>query len=310
MSSHTQISQFCFFVVILLLLTLLPRLLVSRCSLDPAALPFVPVAQQKRAYATLLSSSADSSVKDAYFDAVRVLVYQILHHPETRTSIDVPLLVLAAPGVSQEQKQILTAEGATVVPVQAVPGTDLLKLRLFEMTQYDRILYLSSDMLLTKPLDHIWNEAASQKVQCTRHNFSVTGTDSAILPCTYLFAAIHDSSDDLPAMGESTLNPDFWLLRPDARLFKYYQSLSTNYTSDQDILGYAHRGFGNMPPSTFALHKWTTNWPKSKDFGGACATLHDKFWRVGNAARINRRLMESWWGMQSSMEAFWSDGKV
>jgi alpha-N-acetylglucosamine transferase len=317
--------RYCLLAVISLL-PLLPRLFMPYCSSGPAASSSTLTAQQKRAYATFLSSSADASIRDAYFDAVRVLVYQILHHPETRTSMDIPLLVLASPDVSQEKRQVLTAEGATVIPVEPLQphqngsrppfssGFDRLsKLRLFEMTHYDRILYLSSDMLLTKPLDGIWDEAASQKVQCTRRNSSAVMVDEARLPSTYLFATIDDKSDALPAEGDSTLNSAFWLLRPDTELFEYYRGMAHRFDAsfiDQGLLSYAHRSYGNMPPSTFTSHKWTTDWPRSKDFEGGCATLHDKFWRTDNAGRINRKLMEMWWAMQSSMEAFWSDQKA
>jgi alpha-N-acetylglucosamine transferase len=102
---------------------------------------------------------------DPYFTAVRVLTYQIIHNPRTRSKSKIPLLVLVTPQVPHYKHSVLASEGAIVVSIEPIrPSHNWLtplssrwedqfsKLRVFGMTQYERILYLDSDMLPERTL--------------------------------------------------------------------------------------------------------------------------------------------------------------
>ncbi|KAI9785211.1 MAG: hypothetical protein M1839_000849 [Geoglossum umbratile] len=284
--------------------------------------------EKKVAYATFLSTRIESETEDdPYFTAARVLTYQLLHHPQTRTRRNIPLLVLVPPHVSQRKRDVLSREGATIVPVQAVSPKDnwlspaserwidqFSKLRILELTDYDRILYMDNDMLLTKCLDDIFVEPRTQETQYTKNITSEIKEDEGSLPSTYLFVGVSDTGGgkhDAPPKEGDDLNGGFWLTRPDLALFEYYLrvlDLPNRFDStfmEQSLLTYAHRRTGNMPWRAFEMGRWNANWPNSKDHAYGTATLHDKFWDPENESWIDRKLVEMWWRMQGTMEGYW-----
>ncbi|KAJ7293903.1 nucleotide-diphospho-sugar transferase [Mycena rebaudengoi] len=268
----------------------------------------------KFAYATFLSSHLDSEnsiARDPYVIATRVLNHQLLHHPHTRTRQGIPLLVLVPPHVPPQIQELLASEGATVVPVDyLLPQSwkphptssrwidQFTKLRLFELTQYDRILYMDNDMLVTRCLDDIFSE----KEVATQ--YSIAGTSDQEGP---------EGERPKPITSESRLNGGFFVLKPDAQLFQYYRSVLEFGQEERfeasmmemGLLNYAHRFEGNMPWAPLEPGKWSSNWPSFRDYERGSATLHDKFWEEGNRDWIDRRLVEMWWRIQGQMEGFW-----
>ena len=80
------------------------------------------------AYATFFSSKGqDSDEPDEYFNATRLLAYKLLYDtPETRTKINIPLVVMVTPYVAQWKRRILENDGCRVVEVQAVESENKL----------------------------------------------------------------------------------------------------------------------------------------------------------------------------------------
>lgn len=286
------------------------------------------LAGQHLAYATFLSTRVtDDDVDDPYFTAARVLAYQLLHAPDTRTQLEIPFLVLVTPAVSTAKRARLRADGATVISVDLLsssthwetPGRDtwvdqFAKLRLFELTAFDRILYLDGDMLLTRPLDGIWLERAAQPRATRRGHPRNLRSDEAPLPETYLLAGIGDiggADHAFPPPAGGELNGGFFMLKPSRVAFDYYCSvleLPRRFDAsmmEQNLLRYAHRRDGNMPWTTFAPGRWNVNWPRLADLRGGVASLHDKFWEEGNKEWIERELVVMWWRVRGEMEGYW-----
>ena len=172
----------------------------------------------------------------------------------------------------------MTSEGATVIPIELLnpeehwvhPANEgwidqFAKLRLFAMTQYERILYVDADMLFTRSLDPIFNEPMVQTPQQTKTDPSQVKLDEAALPSSYVFLGVLDKKGAFP-------NGGFWLIRPDEELFRYYTSvmnIKDRFDSafmEQSLLAYAHREEGNMPAQYFETGTWNTNWPSFEDF--------------------------------------------
>lgn len=120
------------------------------------------------AIATFLTGQ---NTDDAYFVATRVLTHQLMHAETTKCDPEkVTFLVLCSESVSTEQKNILRNDGATVLEVRDVPVNwwihsgvqrwkeQFTKLRVFEMTEYKRILFIDADILVTSKIDGIFNE--------------------------------------------------------------------------------------------------------------------------------------------------------
>lgn len=287
---------------------------------------------KNRAYATLLTTRiTDPSQEDLYFTAVRVLSYQLLHQPSTRTKLSIPFVVFVTPHVSAEKRAILVNEGATVVTLDLLepetnwvnPGEErfidqFTKIRLFDQTQYEQILYLDADMLLTRSLDAIWDEPEAQQIFETRpgsRSWSNLGlTVGTLPPCTYSIVGVSDtggSEHTFPPSTNLEMNGGFMLLRPSTSLFTYYVSILNTPHSfpsnlmEQALLNHAHRPDGRMPWKSFEPGKWNVNWPRLRDIEGGAATLHDKFWDGRNEVWIERVLVEKWWRVQGQMEGFW-----
>jgi alpha-N-acetylglucosamine transferase len=312
-------------------LMLLHYLFFPSVLVDPVSLPVTPTSiVQKHAYATFYSTrSENDTIDDPYFTATRVLTYQLLYRPETRTRKNIPFLVIVPPHVSERKRKVLRDEGATVVVVDyLLPNTwkpdpgekrwidQFTKLRLFEQTQYERIAFMDNDMLVTKPLDDIFDEkeVADPVVPI---NVTELREDEAALPAKYVLAAVTDNwgagGENHPAAVTegSQLNGGFFVLQPSVQLFTYYKSVLEHPTHfntafmEMGLLNYAHRRNGNMPWAVLTPGKWNNNWPALLDLQHGSATLHDKFWDPSNKGWIDRELVEMWWRVQGQMEGYW-----
>ncbi|OCL11244.1 glycosyltransferase family 8 protein, partial [Glonium stellatum] len=169
---------------------------------------------EKYAYATFLgpptvyeSDSASGTDSDLYFTSIRLLTYQLLHSPATRTAAQppIPFLVLALPSVPASHLSTLAAAGATIIQIQPIhlPSTfnqplttpsrsrnALSKLRLWQMTAYTKLLFLDANTMLLSPLDALFTDAALSIPATTLPPNSNT-TDPLThppLPPTYLLA--------------------------------------------------------------------------------------------------------------------------
>jgi alpha-N-acetylglucosamine transferase len=293
---------------------------------------------ERRAYATFLSTRiSDLSQEDAYFTAVRVLNYQLQHAPATRTNLSIPFIVMVPPHVAMGKRKILADEGAIILPVDNLepdtvnwvqPGSDrfvdqFTKLRLFEQTQFSRILYLDADMLLMRSLDAIWDEPEAVTVHSTLAVSESSATPDiaaleAMVPSNYTIVGVSDTGGPdhpFPPPTGSMLNGGFFLLRPCQALFEYYKALLNapnlfdSSLMEQSLLNYAHKQDGRMPWHSFQAGKWNVNWPRWTDVVGGAATLHDKFWQNSNEGWMDRQLLERWWRTQGQMEGYWQEKK-
>ncbi|KAI9662615.1 MAG: hypothetical protein M1821_008782 [Bathelium mastoideum] len=287
--------------------------------------------QPKRAYATFLTGTVANASdhdynNDVYFVATRLLCYQILHAPETRTNQSIPFLVLVTEDVSLDKRDRLAADGATVVPVEyirqdwihAMHGywQDVMtKLRIWELVQYDLILFLDVDTILLRPLDAIFDDPAAAPTAPGSLSDMIRA-DEAPLPPVYTFAGVpemqhehgyppSEAAGDFP--NADYLNAGFFLLRPSRALFAYYLSvvaLPDRFDPafpEQNLFNYAHRREGNMPwralPPT-----WNMHYPTAADVAGGVASLHDKWWKPEHA-ELEPLLRGLRWRMEGFYEA-------
>lgn len=187
---------------------------------------------------------------DHYFIALRILIYQMMHAPETRTRESIPFVVLVTPDVSEEKKSRIRSDGALVREVDKIEdGFDwmavgdknlawrdqLTKLRVFEMVEYDRILYIDSDSVLMRSMDGIWEASnVNTTVMPTRDQKGQVFDDEAEMPSEYLMASMPETweeyyypptKDDLSyAKTMKYINGGFMMLKPSLKMFQYYRS--------------------------------------------------------------------------------------
>ncbi|KAF2230218.1 glycosyltransferase family 8 protein [Viridothelium virens] len=277
--------------------------LLSFSSNTPATLP-----ASKYAYATFLTGTVANATDedyshDNYFVATRILCYQLLHAPETRTNWSIPFLVLVTEDVPQAKQDRLAEDGAIVLPVEyirqdwihAMHGhwQDVLtKLRMWELTQYERILFLDVDTILTRPLDAIFDDPAASSPSIPTSNANAVAPDESPLPASYTFAGVpemnhdhgyppSDAHHDFPNVNY--LNAGFFVFAPSPAVFAYYLSVLAiperfdSQFPEQNLFNYAHRREGNMPWKALDP-TWNIHYPNMADLEGGVASLHDKWW--------------------------------
>jgi alpha-N-acetylglucosamine transferase len=279
------------------------------------------------AIATFLTEDTYGTPDDFYFIATRILTYQLLHANETRCRRPIPFLVLITDAVTQDKRDQLTKDGAEVVLVQDVPlnwwirtgvtrwKDQFTKLRLLEMTQYERVLFIDADTLLTGPVDGIFDDSQSTSPSNTLfERREAVRRDEEQLPAQYVFAARSDNDltgqrdHPFPPLHTEVFSAGFWLAAPSQELFKYLISVMSHYrrfnprTMEQSLLNYAFREDGAMPWQELD-YRWSATWPSMKDLEGGVATLHEKFWRTGPD-----ELRSLWWEWKEKMEAYYTHG--
>ncbi|KAI9654629.1 MAG: hypothetical protein M1821_005836 [Bathelium mastoideum] len=263
---------------------------------------------EKLAYATLLSSTIsdpDSDYNDdVYFLAARILVYQLLHAPQTRTRRKIPVVVMVTPDVSHSRRERLARDGAIVRPISTVKtGQDwispgharwrdaLSKIRVWEMTEYSRVLLLDADTVLQSPLDGVFDELNAQIVPSLA-NVTSLPVDEGNVPSHFLLASTGElakAEHKYPPDQDDFKNPGvfcagFVLLEPSLVMFQYFKSilaLPGRFDStfpEQNLMNYAHRWNGPMPWKQISS-TWNLRRVNTRDFEKGVASMHEKWWR-------------------------------
>jgi alpha-N-acetylglucosamine transferase len=257
------------------------------------------------AVVTFLTGQASD---DSYFTATRVLTHQLLHAESTKINTNTTsFLVLCSETVSKQQKATLRADGASVVEIRDVPVNwwirsaetrwkeQFSKLRIFEMTEYARILYLDADTVLTGPIDGIFAEPEVTTPAPTLDRPKQVRWGEAALPSTWLFAARSDNgltgarSHPTPPLQAKAFNAGFFLVKPDRAVYAHLVSVMAivgrfdTHTMEQGLLNYVFRREGCMPWRE--LHwRWSATWPTERDLEMEVVTLHDQLWATGPQA--------------------------
>lgn len=264
--------------------------------------------QEKYAYVTLLSGTVDAPddlEQDNYFVATRILLWQLLHNPKTRTKHDV--IVMVTPSVSEHRRERLKKDGANVMSVDFVRtkhdkwihGGDprwadlMTKFRAWELTQYTKILMMDGDSMLRSSLDGIFDDPGTQiqKTDFNHPNATVLPGQKPF-PDTYMLGAgreVWDSNHEFPPGPETGLkgpgyfNAGFFLLAPSLATFEYYKSLLDIKDSfdptymEQNLLNFAHRWDGPMPWKEIS-YTWGLRCPNENDFEKGLVSMHEKWW--------------------------------
>lgn len=265
---------------------------------------------------------------DAYLNATRLLTYQFLHAPDTGIdSKTCTFLVACSSTLSVAHKERLQKDGATVVEVDDVPVNwwirtsvrrwkeQFTKLRIFEMTEYQRILFLDADTLILGRLDPIFQE---EEVKTLLPTFSwppqvKVKSDEAPLPSEWLFAARSDNGftgqreHPIPHLQSLNFGAGFWIAAPNRQIYAHLLSVMGHwkrfdaYTMEQSLLNYVFRRNGPMPWRELNW-KWSTTWPSERDRKAGLVTLHEKWW--GNGPQ---ELQDIWNSRMADMIRFFGD---
>ncbi|KAF2181786.1 glycosyltransferase family 8 protein [Zopfia rhizophila CBS 207.26] len=289
--------------------------------------------KEKLAYVTWLSSTvvgedSEKLDEDVYFIGTRILVWQLLHYKKTKTS-GIDVIVVVTPDVSESRRERLRKDGAIVRPIEFVHGKNdgwlhpkesrwndiMSKLRVWEMTEYSRILMLDGDMILLHPLDGIFNDPAAQIMESQR-NVS-NPEDEPEIPDDFLLASIGEvagADHDYPPDWEHGLKKHgyfcagFFMLRPNKQIFNYYTALldienrfNPKYM-EQNLLNYAHRWNGPMPWKELA-YTWNIRSVNDNDIEKGVASMHEKWWEEPLSG--SKKVKDIFTSMRHQMEGYY-----
>ncbi|MCJ1462729.1 hypothetical protein MMC07_001332 [Pseudocyphellaria aurata] len=301
----------------------------------------VPPAHSKHAFALLVGrdfqDNSGPDEQDTYFTAARVLIYQLLHAPQTHTNTSLDVVVLATTDVRASKLARLASDGARVLVVDPVTSpwiksneprwADVLtKLRVWTLTEYEKVLFLDSDMLLVDRMDGIFADATTEP---QRPIFTRADSSEPALPATYMLAAQTIQNQRVhpyPPDGGDYFSSGFFLCQPSRALYEYYLSLTADdeaspgssptkkkkkfdpFLPEQNLLNYAHRRDGPMPWRD-VHYTWTTTWPSWREVARGAKSLHEKWWCDDLPQLQDERdqeLRRWWWRVRWEMDGFYS----
>jgi len=282
--------------------------------------------QSPYAYVTLLTPNPkldnDSSIPDSedeYFIGTRVLAYQLLHQPSIKSNTSISFIVICTNDVKESMIERLRQDGATVVVVEKLrqewmkPGLDrwrdmLSKLRMLEFTQYEKLLFMDSDMLIAKRMDSIFDDPTTA---AQTPNTTLALEDEGPLPKEYIFSAqtyVDHRQHPWPQPPGKYFSGGFFMLRPSLSMFAYYMKIASiperfdSNFMEQGLLNYAHRKGGPMPWQEVNF-RYTTCWPTMKEFNAGAHSLHEKFWDHG--IELDEDLRDKWIMAKGEMLGFY-----
>ena len=198
---------------------------------------------------------------------------------------------------------------------------------MFEMTQYDKLLCLDADMLITRRLDGVFDDPGTQMrrvAQLGRRQLPLlkVGEPEPPVGLEYIMAGqpqqTGHSKPYPPDLGNDWLCLGFFLFKPSQAMFNYYMALKSiegrfdTRFPDQNMLTYAHRRDGPMPWRRID-YRWTSTFPTWSDYLMGAASFHEKYWKpesgLGEEERTlgNDKLQAMWWKSRWSMDAFYEE---
>lgn len=285
-------------------------------STSSSASPTPPKSEKPWAITTFLTGQTDD---DTYFNSTRVLAYQLLHDPATRiTNKNITFVVFCGKGLSEEKADRLRKDGATIIRFDDVElpswikvgferwSEQFTKLRVFERTDFERLLYIDADYMIMHPLDDIFQEPIIKtKAPTLFERSGEIKEDEAPFPKEWLFAArcenggIEGFNHTDPPLQTNYANAGFFLIAPDRDMYNHLMKVmhienrfSVGFM-EQDMLNYVFRRDGAMPWRELNW-KWSANFVNEQDLEYGIHALHGKFWEEGPQEARDRwqRLMK------------------
>lgn len=282
--------------------------------------------RSKVAYVTLLSIPPENAGKevdiyeDNYFVATRLLGYQLMHDPQTRTRIGAPFIVMTTPGVHRDKIDRLKKDGAMVFEVtepldpknyRSWEGSRFQdvysKLFIWKWTQFDLVTFLDNDMLLNGPLDEMFR-SPEVKLRQNLGNPEAIASDESPQPAEYVFAPI--SEDD---RGPLHPNAGFFVAKPSLQMWDYFLSVfavpgkfDPRYP-EQNFMTHVFRQKGNMP-WTYLDTKWSRHRPENLTRAQQHVAVHEKWWiNTGDFHQKMDPALQKWMRAQRwKMEGFYT----
>jgi len=211
--------------------------------------------KKREAFVTLLVNEVDFSQSETYTygDAAKVLVYSLLYVAKTKRDV----IVFVLPRISVNTRQFLSKLGAQIIQVELIdrpthnmqkkpPAARWLelftKLRLWQFTKYEKIVYIDSDCIVLRNIDFLFGYPELSAPQNTLSDGREVGGWSAHV---FVMQPSNKTFDELT-----------------------YKMHTENFPTE-----YVEQSFLNW----FFGEKWKKTWPLSLDPVVFANVVHDEY---------------------------------
>lgn len=181
------------------------------------------------------------------------------------------------------------------------------KLRMLELTDFEKVLFMDADMYIAGRMDGIFTDPTTVPL-VPKPELAVEGEGP--LPESYIFSAqqyMEGRVHPYPPPAGDYFSGGFFLCQPSMAMFNYYLTIAkikdrfNSNAMEQGLLNYAHRREGPMP-WTDVYYKWTTTWPSMKEYEAGAHSLHEKWW--DEKIRLDPDLRKLWYIARGEMEGY------
>lgn len=235
-----------------------------------------------------------------------VIGVKALHRSLKRSETRWPLVVMVTDAIDQPTREALRADGCVIHPVAPLMPDSALeqhyasaqfgevwsKLRAWELTDYERVVFLDADMLVLRNMDELFTVDMGKYALAACHACRCNPNQIASYPaswqpenCHYTWQARGEAA---PAELDCYLNGGFLVLKPDNAVFSWLQQkvmeisdLKRYPFSEQDLLNEVFAG----------------RWLPLSYIYNALKTLpfqHSAMWRQDDVKNLHYILAKPW----------------
>lgn len=176
-----------------------------------------------------------------------------LHHSLQQSKTRWPLVVMVTDAIAIRDREALQAEGCVIHPVEPLaPPADLphhyasaqfaevwTKLRVWQLTEYERVVFLDADMLVLQNMDELFTQDLADNLLAACHACRCNPNKVVTYPESWQPAHCHytwqERNEAAPASLDRYLNGGFLLLKPDNAVFN---ELAARVTAISDLAAY------------------------------------------------------------------------
>ncbi len=190
-----------------------------------------------------------------------------LHRSLKQSGTRFPLIVMTTEAIPLADREALQAEGCVVHPVDPIyPNSELkqhyasaqfgevwTKLRAWQLTDYERVVFLDADMLVLQNMDELFTLDLGDNLLAACHACRCNPNQIASYPASWQPENCHytwqDRGEPAPILLDNYLNGGFLVLKPDNEVFEQLAAriaaivdLKAYPFSEQDLLNEAFDG--------------------------------------------------------------------